>query len=71
MGSLPSSEEIKKQIMITIDVAWRNRLENKLIERWLSNFTGEALGDAEYEKKLVILVVTHLGNHIPFCTTNH
>lgn len=54
MEIIPSSEELKKQIMVTIDVAWRNRLENQVIERWLSNFTGEALGDAEYERQLAL-----------------
>lgn len=54
MGAIPSSEELRKQIMITIDVAWRNRLENKVIERWLNNFTGAAIGDVEYERKLAL-----------------
>ena len=54
MGSIPSAEELRKQIMVTIDVAWRSRLENKVIERWLSNFTGEAIGDIEYERKLAL-----------------
>lgn len=54
MGFIPSAEELRKQIMVTIDVAWRSRLENKVIERWLSNFTGAALGDVEYERKLAL-----------------
>lgn len=54
MGKLPSSDELKKQIMGTILVAWRNNLELPIIERWLDNFTGEALGDADHEKNLAL-----------------
>ena len=54
MGSLPSSNELRRQIMITINVAWRNRLESKVIEQWLNNFTGEAIGDVEYERNLAL-----------------
>ena len=41
---IPSSEELMKQIRITIEVAWRNGLELSMINKWLENFTGEALG---------------------------
>ena len=54
MGSIPSSDELMKQIMVTVDVAWRNRLEKRVIERWLGNFTGDALGDVGYERNLAL-----------------
>lgn len=51
---IPTSEELLKQIMITIEVAWRNGLELSTIEKWLENFTGEALEDKEKERNLAL-----------------
>ena len=51
---IPSSEELLRQIMITIEVAWRNDIELSDIKRWLDNFTGEVLGDEALEKNLAL-----------------
>ena len=51
---IPSSEELKKQIMTTIDVSWRNGLQLSTIDSWLKNFTGEALEDIDIEQNLAL-----------------
>lgn len=51
---IPSSEELMKQIRITIEVAWRNGLELSMINKWLENFTGEALGSKKIEENLAL-----------------
>lgn len=51
---IPSSEELMKQIRITIEVAWRNGLELSMINKWLENFTGEALGSKKNEENLAL-----------------
>jgi len=43
---------IKKRILQTSTVAWDQKITNTSLERWLNNFSGEALGDADAEKVL-------------------
>ncbi len=52
--TIPASEQLLKQIMLTIDIAWRNQLDLKVINNWLENFTGEALGNVEEERNLAL-----------------
>lgn len=52
--TLPTSEELLKQIMLTVDIAWRNQLDFTVINKWLDNFRGEALGDPDEEKNLAL-----------------
>lgn len=54
MNGFPPFEELITQILGMVEVAWRNRLDRPLIERWLANFTGEAIGNADREKKLAL-----------------
>ncbi len=51
---IPSSDVLLKQIRDTVDVAWRNGLELSVIEKWLNNFSGRALGDKEQERNLAL-----------------
>lgn len=54
MAIFPSASDLLKQIMVTVDVAWRNELDYSTINNWLSNFTGEALGDKDKEQNLAL-----------------
>ena len=53
-SKIPSIEVIKKQIMVTVNVAWRNDIDFSRIDAWLENFNGEALGSEELEKNLAM-----------------
>ena len=52
--NIPSSEELLKKIMVTINVAWRNNLDYSTINNWLANFSGEALGNKQLEQNLAL-----------------
>ena len=54
MTELPSSEELIKQILGTVEVAWRNKIDRSIIDRWLQNFTGEAIKSNERERRLAL-----------------
>lgn len=50
---LPTSAEMFRQIVITVETAWQNRLSRPQVDRWLSNFKGEVF-PAEYERLLAL-----------------
>jgi len=50
---LPSQSEMFRQIMVTGEAAWQNRLSRPQVEHWLSNFTGEVF-NVDYEKQLAL-----------------
>lgn len=52
--NLPSTEDLIKKLMLTIEVSWSNQLSLQDIQRWLSNFTGEALGSPEDERNIAM-----------------
>ena len=54
MKRIPNSDDLMMQIGLMTQFAWRNNMEQQAIEEWLSNFTGEALGDDAYEKNLAL-----------------
>lgn len=43
----------------TMSKAWRQSISRNNVEKWLSNFTGECLGDSEIEKKIALWLLTH------------
>lgn len=49
---LPSVDILIHEIDQTQDVAWNMHIDNKTKMRWINNFKGEALGDAELEQQL-------------------
>ena len=54
MSKIPDSDELMMQIRPMTQIAWRNNMDKKAIEEWLSNFNGDALGDDAYEKNLAL-----------------
>lgn len=59
MADLPSTEEIIAQITLTNELVWGNRINQNLIDDWLSNFQGEVFDDLEYEKSLALWLLTN------------
>lgn len=47
-------EQFEDLIEKTSTVAWNGLVKRKKIEKWMSNFTGECLGNAEVEQKLAL-----------------
>lgn len=58
MKSLPSEEELKKQIMLTSVIVWHRELTDKDLEAWLSNFTGQAF-DRKYERQIALWLLAN------------
>jgi hypothetical protein len=57
--TLPSIKELLKQIMLTNDIIWYEKQYNKhVIDRWLSNFTGECFS-IEYEHNLALWLLAN------------
>jgi len=56
-GGLPAEEEMFKQIMLTVETAWRNHISKDQIERWLSNFKGTVFSKNE-ERRLALWLLT-------------
>lgn len=56
--NLPTEQELKKQIMLTSLVIWKDALTDQEIERWLSNFCGEVF-DANYERQLALWLLAN------------
>lgn len=54
----PSEEELFKQIMLTSDTVWHNKLTRKDIERWLNNFKGKVF-NLEYERRIALFLLAH------------
>ena len=52
-ADLPPESEMLRQIMITGEAAWQNRISRGQVERWLSNFTGQVFSTA-YERRLAL-----------------
>jgi hypothetical protein len=50
---LPTEEEMFRQIMLTVETAWQNRLSLTQVEHWLSNFKGDVFS-VEYERQLAL-----------------
>lgn len=55
---LPSEQDLKKQIMLTSAIVWKHELTEKEIEKWLSNFKGEAF-DTHYERRLALWLLAN------------
>lgn len=58
LNELPSEDELKKQIMLTSTIAWKNNLTSNEIENWLENFKGEVFPKDE-ERKLALLLLVN------------
>jgi len=56
--SFPSEQELFKQIMLTNEAVWNNRLSKNDIENWLSNFKGEVF-DISYERQLALWLLAN------------
>lgn len=54
MSKFPDYKIIEKQIMVTVDVAWKNSLDGSVINKWLDNFNGAALDDPDKERHLAL-----------------
>ena len=50
---LPTEAELFRQIVITVETAWQNRLSRAQVDRWLSNFTGQVFS-VQYERHLAL-----------------
>jgi hypothetical protein len=50
---LPTENEMLRQIRVTGEAAWQNRISRPQVEGWLSNFTGEVFS-AEYERRMAL-----------------
>lgn len=55
---LPDVHELRQQIMVTSELVWSNRLSMAGINRWLENFTGEAL-DTDRERQLMLWLLAN------------
>jgi hypothetical protein len=53
---IPSEEELLKQIMLTIDTVWFNRLSKTEVEKWLRNFDGMVFS-LDYERRLALYLL--------------
>jgi hypothetical protein len=55
---IPSEEDLFKQIMLTVDRAWKNELSRNDIEKWLHNFNGEVFS-RDYERRLALYLLAN------------
>jgi len=55
---LPSEDELLAQIMITVDNVWKTDLSKRDIDKWLSNFTGQAF-DLKYERQIALWLLVN------------
>jgi hypothetical protein len=53
VGDLPTEPEMFRQIVVTVEAAWQNRLNKPKVEQWLSNFKGEVF-PIEYERQMAL-----------------
>ena len=53
------SERLKKIIINTSIVAWKNQISNAQIESWLTNFDGQFFSKPENERKLALWLLAH------------
>lgn len=56
--NFPPEEELKKVIMNTRELVWKNDINEIKIEDWLSNFKGDILS-IENERKLALWMLSH------------
>lgn len=54
-----SIERLKKIILKTSIVAWNNQVSDKMINRWLENFTGKFFSSKEIEHKVALWLLAH------------
>jgi hypothetical protein len=60
LKDFPTEKDLKRQIMNTSDVVWQpNELSEKEINRWLENFTGEAIANVDEERILALWLLNH------------
>lgn len=60
LKDFPSEKDLKKHIMHTSAIVWQpNELTDKEINKWLDNFTGEAIGNSEEERILALWLLNH------------
>ena len=52
-GDLPTEAEMFRQIMVTVEAAWQNRLSQAQVEKWLFNFKGKVFS-LRYERQLAL-----------------
>jgi len=57
--TIPPVEELLKQIMLTAENVWGNRLSSKDIEKWLSNFDGLVFSSLDYERQLALYLLAN------------
>ena len=50
---LPTESDMFRQIRVTAETAWQNRLSRAQVEQWLANFTGDVFS-AAYERQLAL-----------------
>jgi len=54
--TIPSEEELFKQIMLTVDTVWRNGLSRNEVDKWLQNFDGMVF-PIDYERRLALYLL--------------
>ena len=59
MADLPSPKKLIAEITLTNELVWDNRINQYLIDDWLSNFQGDVFDDVEYEKSLALWLLTN------------
>jgi hypothetical protein len=57
-SEIPSEEELLKQIMLTVDTVWGNKISMNEIERWLQNFKG-LFFPINYERRLALYLLAN------------
>jgi len=55
--TIPTEEELFKQIMLTVDNVWGNKLSKNDVEKWLRNFDGKIF-TIDYEKRLALYLLS-------------
>ena len=55
---IPTEEELLRQIMLTVENVWGNRLSSEDIGKWLSNFDGSVF-PLYYERRLALYLLAN------------
>lgn len=56
--SLPSEQDMKRQIMLTSEIVWKHKFTDQEIETWLSNFDGKVFSES-YERELALWLLAN------------
>jgi len=56
--TIPPEEELFRQIMLTVENVWGNKLSSRDVEKWLSNFGGLVFS-LDYERRLALYLLAN------------